>query len=145
MRSPSTAEDVCRQMAQIRRDFREDVHEIVETAHRYADWKYHVRSHPWVFLGVAAAVGYLIVPPRLEIRSPDYKTLKKLAEKNHLVVEANPQPTARSGFLGSAMSFVGNLLIRQSLALAGQKLGELFAEPQSDSSSPDSSKQRLAS
>lgn len=120
-------DEVLREMSHIRRQFREDVEDVVDSAREFADWKSYVRAHPWICIGAAMAAGYLMVPSRYEIQSPDADALKKLAKQNRLVVEANPSATARTSMLGSAATFMGHLLLRQALALAGQKLGAIFA------------------
>jgi len=53
-----------RQMAQIRRELHEDVQEVVAGAEAVTDWRRYVRSYPWPAVGVAFAVGYLVVPKR---------------------------------------------------------------------------------
>ena len=47
----------------------EHADEAVEKARTKFDWRHYVASHPWVSLGTAAAVGYLLVPRRLAARS----------------------------------------------------------------------------
>ncbi len=78
------------------------------------------------------AAGYLMVPSRYEIRSPDADALTKLAKRHRLVVEANPTATARTSMVGSAATFVGQLLLRQALAMAGQRLSAMFAVDEHD-------------
>lgn len=115
-------------MSHIRHEFREDVEEMVDSAREFADWKSYVRSYPWICLGAAAAAGYFMVPQRLHIESPDAEEMRKLAKQNRLVVEANPKGTARTTWLNSAAAFLGHLVLRQGMALAGQKLGAMMSE-----------------
>lgn len=61
---PNDADEIRRQMAQIRRAMHEDVKEVVATAEAATDWHRYLRAYPWVSLGVAFAVGYVIVPRR---------------------------------------------------------------------------------
>ena len=56
--------DLRRQMAQIRRELHEDMQGLVAGAEEAGDWKHYVKTYPWAALGVAAAVGYFIVPKR---------------------------------------------------------------------------------
>ena len=74
-------------MAYIRHELDDDVDEIRESAQTLADWHYYVKNYPWACVGVAAALGYLVVPRKLTIERPDPKSLEKLARNNHLVVE----------------------------------------------------------
>jgi hypothetical protein len=131
-------------MAEVRLEFRDDVEDVINNARDLANWKSYVRSYPWLCLGAAAAVGYFMVPQRLEIRSPDVATLEKLAKRNKLVVDANPDPTPRSGWLNTAAVFLGSLAVRQAMALAGQKLGVWLGELEQSqgSASPSSAAAR---
>ena len=51
-------------MAQIRHDMHHDVQGAVEGAQSLTDWRTLIRMNPWISLGIAATVGYLIVPKR---------------------------------------------------------------------------------
>jgi hypothetical protein len=51
-------------MARIRRDLHDDVRGAVQNAEAATDWKRYIRAYPWASLGVAFAVGYLVVPRR---------------------------------------------------------------------------------
>lgn len=61
--SPATTA-IRQRMKEVRQELDEDVQEIVEGARDLRDWRSYVRSYPWVCLGAAVAVGYLIVPRR---------------------------------------------------------------------------------
>src|SRR5260370_19340933 len=56
--------DIQRRMAQIRRDMHHEVQGAVRGAQSLTDWRSLLGSHPWLSLGLAAALGYLIVPRR---------------------------------------------------------------------------------
>ena len=51
-------------MAQIRRDLHEDVKGVVQGAEAATDWRRFIRNYPWASMGVALAVGYVVVPRR---------------------------------------------------------------------------------
>ena len=51
-------------MEEVRCDLDQDVQEIVEGARDLRDWRSYVRTYPWVCVGAALAVGYLLVPRR---------------------------------------------------------------------------------
>ena len=75
-------------------------------------------------IAIAAAVGYLAVPRRLEIMSPDAKTLAKLAKSNQLVVKQEPEPHNRGGFVGSMFTLMANLAVRGAISYIGQQMGK---------------------
>ena len=72
--SPET-EAIRQRMEEVRCDLDEDVQEIVEGARDMGDWRSYVRTYPWICLGAALAVGYLIVPGRTWGTQPDARHL----------------------------------------------------------------------
>jgi len=115
-----SADEIQRQMRQVRRELGEDVQEIVVNARIMADWKHYFRSYPWACLGVALAAGYFVVPTRPQLIRPDAKTLAEWAKGQKLVVEpvaqARPKPTLTSQLMNLAASalFQGGMgLLRQ--------------------------------
>src|SRR5688572_27063119 len=62
--SPET-EAIRQQMELVRCDLDEDVQGIVEGARDMGDWRYYVKTYPWLCLGGAVVAGYLIVPVAL--------------------------------------------------------------------------------
>jgi hypothetical protein len=107
--------EIRRRMAQIRSDLDEDVEQIVENAKVMADWRHYWRSYPWACLGLAAAVGYLIVPSKLHLIRPDVETLLQLARKNHLVVDPKPKPTPRAGLSGAVIGWLARTAVRGAI------------------------------
>jgi hypothetical protein len=67
----------------------EDVQEIVEGAREIGQWRTYVRSYPWVCLGAALAMGYLIVPRRSLGKQPDARTLAELANQSRLLATSH--------------------------------------------------------
>ncbi len=59
-------ENIPRRMAQVRGELGRTAGNLSVQAHdlkrELLDWRYYVRRHPWVALGMAAALGYLAVP-----------------------------------------------------------------------------------
>jgi hypothetical protein len=115
-------------MSAIRQNLDDDVQEVVAGARRLTDWKHYVRDFPWVALGTATAVGYLLVPRRLEIVRPDAETLAKLARRDGLVVEHRPKRMKRPGLVETFASVAGRILLRTALTQAGRQVGRLLAE-----------------
>jgi hypothetical protein len=56
--------NIQREMAQARRQIHEDVGGAIDGVQTLTDWRSLVRAHPWLSLGIAAALGYLVVPRR---------------------------------------------------------------------------------
>lgn len=126
------ARDIQRRMLTIRQDLDVDVQDVVAGARRLTDWRHYVRDYPWVTLGAAAAVGYLLVPRRLEVVRPDAETLAKLARADGLVVQHRPKQSAKAGIVESLATVAGRILVRTALAYAGQQVGRFFGERTAD-------------
>ena len=66
MNSPTPADleidEIRRRMAEIRHKLHQDVSEVVGSAGRAFEWQAYVRDYPWLVLGAAFGLGYLIVP-----------------------------------------------------------------------------------
>ena len=114
-------------MEEVRCELDEDVQEIVEGARGMGQWRWYVRAYPWVCLGAAVAVGYLIVPRRrLEIH-PGTRTQAELAIQSRL--NATP-PVPKGGARDMLLGLVGNLVMRGIASFVEHQAGQLFA-PQS--------------
>jgi hypothetical protein len=111
-------------MAQIRCDLHDDMQGMVENARTMSDWRYYARSYPWAWLGAATVLGYLVVPARTQIVSPDARELAKLAKRNQLVVQQKPEPHKRGGLTGTLFTLASNLIIRGVISYIGQKAGK---------------------
>jgi hypothetical protein len=127
-----SAEEIRAELARTRGRLLDEAIAVRGGARELADWRYYVRRFPWAALSVAGALGYLAVPRRLEIMSPDAKTLETLARKNHLVVESKPQAAQKTNLVDTMLTMTGNVLLRAGTAYLGQKIGKLFGETAAD-------------
>lgn len=88
-----TANEIQRQMSQIRRDLDEHVDDLVDSARQLTDWRAYLGANPWPFLGVAAGLGYLMMPTRVTVDRPVADTLASLARQGEIQLTRRPQPT----------------------------------------------------
>lgn len=123
-----SADEIRQQMQLARQRVRAEVDEVVDGARQFADWRYYPRRFPWATLGAAAILGFATVPRRLEIVSPDVKTLQELARQHKLVVDPKPSGAQKPGLIDSLLTMTGNLLLRAGIAYAGQQVGKLFGD-----------------
>lgn len=119
----TSAESIRQRMQQVRRDLGEDMDDIRDSTRTMMDWRSYLKRYPWICLGAALAAGFVIVPKRVELISPDLDALLELAKRNKLVVKTNPKAQARSGLSGTVLTFLGNAVVRAGIAYAGQHLG----------------------
>jgi len=121
-------------MQQIRNDIDQDVEDMAEGARSMVDWKGYVKTYPWVCLGTAVALGFLIVPKRSTAIHPDLATLTKLARTGHLV--AQPAPAALHGVVDALLATVANIVVRKATACVGQAVGRLLGIATDESTPP---------
>jgi hypothetical protein len=112
------ADEIQRQMAELRIDLHRDVEGIVDSARALADWRYYVRKYPWVCLGGAAVLGYLIVPGRLKAIAPDVETLVALAKKHQLFITPKPEAAKQKSIVGSLVGLAASAALRGAMGFA---------------------------
>ncbi|QDU09821.1 hypothetical protein [Gimesia aquarii] len=137
------AEQIRQTMREIRHDLDDDVQQVKQSAHKLTSWRYYIKNHPWACVGVAAAIGYLVVPKKLNIQSLDAKTIEKLAKKNRLVVEHKPKAQAKNNLIRGAFTFLSGLALRTATAQIVQQLATTFDKPISDHTSSTFSQQEV--
>ena len=116
-----SAERIRERMESVRSELDHDVDGVVRSAKRMIDWRVYVHKYPWACLGAAAAIGYLIVPRRLELNSPDADTLLELAKQNKLVIQANPSPQPQRGVAGMLIQLAADAAARGVLSYLGRQ------------------------
>jgi hypothetical protein len=82
--SENEVEAISRRMAELRRELTTEVREVSRGARVMTDWTFYVRRYPWAVAGVAAAVGFLMVPKKKAVISPDQEALAELVRKKQL-------------------------------------------------------------
>jgi hypothetical protein len=133
----NSGEEIQRQMRQVRRELGEDMQEIVENARTMTDWRHYVRSYPWVCLGAAALVGYLIVPTRTQVIKPDAATLAEWAKSQKLVVQPAGAAPAKPGMVRQLAGMAAGALLQGGLAMAKQyALQQLAGAAQTNGAPP---------
>jgi len=130
------AEAIRLRMAGVRGALDENVRELVQNAgvladraRNLTDWRYYVKAAPWATVGAAAAVGYLIVPRRVQIVQPDADQIAELARRHQIVVQHAAKAEAKQG--GPAqlvMTMLANALLRAVTAYVSQQAGKAFGQ-----------------
>ncbi len=121
-------------MEEVRCDLDQDVQGIVEAARDMRDWRSYVRSYPWVCVGAALAVGYLLVPRRHVPMQPNAETIAELVKQSRLA--ATPLVTPLGKARGLLLRCVGNLVVQGVSAYVGQQASKHLG-PQAHSSPRD--------
>ncbi len=76
---------------------------------------------------VATAVGFIVVPRKLNVDTVDPATIAKLARQNRIVVESKPKEAAKAGLGATAFSLVAGLILRTTLSYATQKAADFIS------------------
>ena len=118
MNDPPSADSVRARMQQLRCEIDGDVEDMAASARTTVDWKHYVKTYPWVCLGAAVALGFLIVPKRSRVICPDLATVTELARTGHLV--GKPASAATHGLIDALLAAVANIAVRKATAYLGQ-------------------------
>ncbi len=128
--SPET-QAILRRMEEVRCDLDEGAQEIAEGARDMGEWLHYVKNYPWISMGVACIIGYVIVPRRrLKVR----KINQTLDDHSQQLKQA--QTPSTSGVRSAVLMFVGSLLWRSTLSYIMRQATQHF-ETQSASSPPE--------
>lgn len=123
-----SAERIRTDMQQLRCEIADDMEDVRESAREMTDWRSYVQRYPLVIVGAAAAAGYLLIPNRVGVVSPDIETLVKLAERNLSVVQEDAKSHAKTGLAATLLTLVGGAAVRAGVALAGRQLSKLVRD-----------------
>jgi hypothetical protein len=124
MDDPPQADAVRERMQQLRCEIDGDMEDMSAHARTMLDWKHYVKTYPWVCLGTAAVLGFLIVPKRSSAINADLATPTALTKSGHLVVK--PAPTAARGLVDALVATVVSIAVREATAYLGQSAGRLL-------------------
>jgi len=119
-------------MREVRAELREDVKELVGSAKELTDWGSYVRAYPWLCVGAAAALGFMIVPSRSVVVKPDAEGLIELAKRHKLVVKMEepkqqPQKKKRTLF-ADLMGMAAAALLQRGTAVLAQQVAQAFQQ-----------------
>jgi hypothetical protein len=126
---PPESDEIRRKMAQIRRDLHQDVQGVVQGAEAATDWRRFIRNYPWASMGVALAVGYLIVPRRQKTQAIAYapaEIARAIAVESPKVIE--PEAKKGKGLLGTVFGLVAPIALRAAQGYALQFAEQWMAQ-----------------
>ncbi len=130
--SQSDVDEIRNEMARIRRALGPHAQQVVGETRRLVDWRTYIREYPWACVGAAIAIGFLAVPERPQIVSPDADDLEQLAKRNKLVVKQSPKGSTTQSLARTSATFLGNMLLRSAVAYLGQRVGRATSGGDSD-------------
>jgi hypothetical protein len=96
-------DEIYDRMAVIRRELHTNVRESVAGAEAFVDWGRYTWTYPWIALGAAAAVGYVVYSGSRQSATADVTTLADVTESGG--------PDAAAGAKGRERSRTGQKLL----------------------------------
>ena len=124
MSSPPQGDAVRERMQQLRCEIDGDMEDVSANARNMVDWKHYVKTHPWVCLGAAVAVGFLIVPKRSSAINAELATPTELAGTGHPIVK--PASAAARGLVDALVATVVSIAVREAIAYLSQSAGKVL-------------------
>ena len=118
MNDPPLDDTVGTRMQGIRCDIDQDLEDVSASARNMVDWKHYVQAYPWLCLGTAAALGFLLVPKRSTAPQVDLTTPPEPARMGHLAV--NSVRSAARGFVDVLVATIVGIAVREATAYVGQ-------------------------
>jgi hypothetical protein len=125
----SEADDIQRQMREVRAELRDDVKDLMNSTQDLRDWTRYVRAYPWLCVGLAAAAGYVLVPSRPMIVHPDPESLFKLAKEHKLVMkpEDGAVEKRKGGLVSKLVSVAMAAALQGGMRIVTQQLTEAMS------------------
>jgi len=117
------ADEIQREMRQIRVELRDNVQEIVSSAREIVDWQSYVKAYPWVCVGAAAFLGYLVVPSRTTVIRPDPEALRELTKSREMLEQ---QVKPKKSLLGMMMGMVAASAAQAAMSVASHQVQQLL-------------------
>ena len=132
--SSTDADQIQREMRNVREELRTDVREVVSNTQDWMDaarvlmeWQTYVRRYPWACLGAALAAGYLVVPSRMKVLRPDTESLIELAKAKKLVVQVDSPGTKQPSMVKSLLGMAAGTAMQVGMAIVSKQLNQYLA------------------
>ena len=136
----SEIDEIRRHMAQIRHELHEDVQGVVKGAEAATDWRRYVRSYPWVAVGVAFGLGFLLVPKRHHAVAGTTVNFAGLDQVRPVIHEAakavEPPKKQGKGLLKAALGFVAPFALRTAQGYALHFFEQYLAQKMAQQQGP---------
>jgi hypothetical protein len=111
-------------MQGIRCEIDQDLQDVSARARSMVDWKHYVGAYPWVCLGAAAALGFLLVPKRPT--ASDAHPVAPSGPAKSDPPAANSAPAATHGWVDALVVAAAGIAVREAIAYLGKNAGKLL-------------------
>lgn len=122
----SDAEMLQRRMNSVRHELDDNFQEITGRVREFGVWQSYVRNYPWICLGAAAVLGYVIIPrkPKSEASGISLPTREALFEGPSSVSNSNSYPSVRE----VALNFLATAIMRGASDYIGKRVGKALED-----------------
>ena len=126
------AERIRRHMSAVRAQMAQDADHVADATRTMTDWRTYVRRYPWLFVGGAAALGYMMIPRPPTMVTLDPEVLRQLAGRP---VHVAPQ-APRSSLFASMLSMAVSLGARQVMQHVSHMMTQHGQHPSGSNAQP---------
>jgi len=133
--SPET-QAILERMDEVRRDLDKGAQEIAESARDMGEWRHYVKSYPWISMGTACAIGYMIVPRRRVDVGQVNQTLADLHGQSGSSLWFSSAP--KRGIRNAVKRFASNMIWRSVLSYGMRQANQYLASQLVNSQSVNS-------
>jgi hypothetical protein len=121
------AQVISGRMAELRRDLITDVRQVSDGARVMTDWKFYVGRFPWVALGLAALAGFMLIPKKKAVISPDQDALAELVRKKHLRLNVDHKQE-KPGLLNAIVATGASVAAKAAMGYFGERMRSVAAQ-----------------
>jgi len=118
MNDPQRDETMQARMKGIRGDIDQGLVDVSAAARSMVDWKHYVKTYPWVCMGTAAALGFLVVPKRSTAIAADVAPPAELSRTAQR--DADSAPSAVRGVVDMLVTAAVGFAVRETAGYVGQ-------------------------
>jgi hypothetical protein len=105
----------------------DDVEIFVESAKSLVDWRGYVTANPLASLGVAFALGFVVVPKKKRVVEASASQLRDLLDGQKVVVAPSANVKPKKSMFGLLVSTVATVALRQTAASFGEHFASAIA------------------
>lgn len=131
----SDAKIILAEMEVVRQEASEGIDDLLTGAKRMTDWRYYVRTYPWLCMGGAAMIGYFAVPRRADVVQP---VVRETAQASAVQSQQEETKSPKKSGAGSKLAKLATSWVVRSLVqyAAAQIAKPSNAESEVEGSTP---------
>jgi hypothetical protein len=109
-----TPDEITQRLVEMRSVLRQDANKLASEVRKCVDWRNHFRAHPWLYCGGAAAIGFLLVPPRQRPLRAVVSIVSEAGDNKKIELQSVERAQERT-ILKSVLTFGVTALVQESL------------------------------